>query len=161
MAARPPKGEVVRNPIAGTLLPVRAIYRRAVSRGEVAANPTTGLAVPASRGRRDRIAPPDECSRLLAALPQGDRALWACAMFGGLRRGELMALRIEDVELGAGVIHVRRGWDVVAGEIATKSGKDRRVPISAILRDYLDEHLLGSHGRMGSCSVLQRRARFP
>jgi integrase len=129
--------------IAGTILPVRAIYRRAVSRGEVATNPTTGLAVPAPRGRRDRIAPPDECSRLLAALPQGDRALWASAMFGGLRRGELMALRIEDVELGAGVIHVRRGWDVVAGEIATKSGKDRRVPISAILRDYLDEHLLG------------------
>jgi integrase len=64
-------------------------------------------------------------------------------MFGGLRRGELMALRIEDVELGAGVVHVRRGWDVVAGEIATKSGKDRRVPISAMLRDYLDEHLLG------------------
>jgi len=40
------------------------------------------------------------------------------------------------------VIHVRRGWDVVAGEIATKSGKDRRVPIAAVLRDYLDEHLL-------------------
>jgi integrase len=129
--------------IAGTLLPVRAIYRRAVSRGEVAVNPTTGLEIPAARGKRDRIAPPDECSRLLAALPRGDRALWATAMFGGLRRGELMALRIEDVELGAGVIHVRRGWDVVAGEIATKSGKDRRVPISAILRDYLDEHLLG------------------
>ncbi len=129
--------------IAGTLLPVRAIYRRAVSRGEAAVNPTTGLDVPAPRGGRDRIAPPDECSRLLAALAQGDRALWATAMFGGLRRGELMALRVEDVELGAGVIHVRRGWDVVAGEIATKSGKDRRVPIAAILRDYLDEHLLG------------------
>jgi integrase len=41
------------------------------------------------------------------------------------------------------VIHVRRGWDVIEGEIATKSGKDRRVPISAMLRDYLDEQLLG------------------
>jgi integrase len=54
-----------------------------------------------------------------------------------------MALRVEDVDLGAGVIHVRRGWNVVAGEIATKSGRDRRVPIAAIPRDYLDEHLLG------------------
>jgi integrase len=129
--------------IAGTMLPMRAIYRRAVSRGDVTIKPTTGLEIPAARGGRDRIAPPDECAKLLAALPQGDRALWATAMFAGLRRGELMALRVEDVDLGAGVIHVRRGWDVVAGEIATKSGRDRRVPIAAILRDYLDEHLLG------------------
>ena len=129
--------------IAGTMLPMRAIYRRAVSRGDVSVNPTTGLEIPRARGGRDRIAPPDECARLLAALPQADRALWATAMFGGLRRGELMALRIEDVDLGAGLIHVRRGWDVVAGEIATKSGKDRRVPIPVALRDYLDEHLLG------------------
>jgi integrase len=108
----------------------------------VSINPTTGLEIPAARGGRDRIAPPEECAQLLSAL-QRDQALWATAMYGGLRRGELMALRIEDVDLGAGVIHVRRGWDVVEGEIATKTGKDRRVPIAAILRDYLDEHLLG------------------
>jgi integrase len=109
--------------VAGTMLPVRAIYRRALSRGEVAINPTTGLEMPAARGGRDRIASPDECANLLEALPRRDRALWASAMYGGLRRGELMALRIEDVDLGAGLIHVRRGWDVVEGEIATKSGK--------------------------------------
>lgn len=63
-------------------------------------------------------------------------------MYAGLRRGELMALRREDVDLAAGVIHVRRGWDAVEGEISTKSGKDRRVPIPTILLDHLDEHLL-------------------
>jgi integrase len=129
--------------ISVSLLPLRAIYRRAVNRSEITVNPTTGLEVPAQRGRRDRIASPDECRTLLAALPAGDRPLWATAMFGGLRRGELQALRIEDVDLAAGVIHVRRGWDAVEGEITTKSGKDRRVPIAAALRDYLDEHLLG------------------
>src|SRR5262249_22785585 len=126
-----------------TLLPLRAIYKQAMELGAVAVNPTAGLRMPAVRGGRDRIAPPDECSRLLAALPAGDPALWATAMYAGLRRGELMALRIEDVDLGAGVIHVRRGWDAVAGEIATKSGRDRKVPIAGALRDYLDEHLLG------------------
>jgi integrase len=64
-------------------------------------------------------------------------------MYAGLRRGELMALRREDVDLAAGVIHVRHGWDAVEGEISTKSGKDRRVPIPVILRGYLHEHLLG------------------
>jgi integrase len=129
--------------ISVALLPIRAVYRRAVTRGEVAINPTTGLELPAPRAGRDRIASPDECRRLLAALPAGDRPLWATAMFAGLRRGELQALRIEDIDLARGIIHVHRGWDHVEGEITTKSGKDRRVPIAVALRDYLDEHLLG------------------
>jgi integrase len=136
-------GEIKPSTVVVTLLPLRAIYKQAMELGMVAVNPTTGLKMPAVRGGRDRIATPDECSKLLAALPTRDRALWATAMFGGLRRGELMALRIEDVDLGAGVIHVRRGWDAWEGEIGTKSGKDRRVPIAAVLRDFLDEHLLG------------------
>ena len=130
--------------IGGTFLPLRAIYRRAVGRPEsgIMVNTTTGLELPKVRGGRDRIANADECSRLLAALPAGERVPWATAMYAGLRRGELQALRVEDIDLAAGVIHVRRGWDPKAGEITTKSGKDRRVPVIAILRDYLDEHLL-------------------
>ncbi len=60
-----------------------------------------------------------------------------------------MALRIEEVDLGAGVIHVRRGWDAKEGEIPTKSGNARRVPIPAVLRHYLDEHLLRLDGDQG------------
>ena len=58
-----------------------------MSRGEVDLNPTTGLELPAVRGKRDRIASPEEAARLIAALPASDRALWATAMYGGLRRG--------------------------------------------------------------------------
>jgi integrase len=70
-------------------------------------------------------------------------------MYAGLRRGELMALRLEDLDSAAGVIYVRHGWDAVAGQIPTKSGKDRRVPIPTILRGHLDEHLLGAAGKDG------------
>jgi integrase len=52
--------------------------------------------------------------------------LWATAFYGGLRRRELYALRAEDVDLAAGVIHVRRGWDAVEGEIEPKSTRSRR-----------------------------------
>jgi integrase len=132
------------------MLPVRAIYKRAVARGDVALNPTAGLEMPAVRGGRDRIATPEECVRLLDALStSSDRALWATAMYGGLRRGELMALRVEDIDLGAGVIHVRRGWDAIEGEIKTKSGRDRKVPIAGALRDFLDEHLLSLAWKQG------------
>jgi integrase len=128
--------------IGVTLLPLRGIYKRAVARGEIAVNPTAGLDMPAVRGGRDRIADPAECQVLLDALPERDRPVWATAMYAGLRRGELMALRIEDVDLAAGIIHVRRGWDAKEGEIETKGRNSRRVPVAAVLRDYLDEHLL-------------------
>lgn len=129
--------------IRNTLMPLRAIYRRAVSRSEIAVNPTSGLELPAVRGRRDRIASPSEACALLAALTREDRALWATALYGGLRRGELMALRWEDVDLAAGVIRVERAWDVKVGIIEPKSqAARRRVPIPAALRDHLLDHKL-------------------
>ncbi len=129
--------------IAGALLPLRAIYRRALSKGDVAVNPTTALELPRVRGGRDRIASPDEAERLLETLAPNDRPVWATALYAGLRRGELLALRIEDVDLANGVIHVRRGYDAKAGPILPKNGTGRRVPIAAVLRDYLDQHLVG------------------
>ncbi len=129
--------------IGVTMNLLRAVYRRALNREEVSINPTAGIEMPAVRRGRDRIATPGECVRLLRALPRGDRTLWATAMYADLRRGELMALRREDVDLAAGLIEVRRGWDVEEGEISTKNRKARKVPISATLRDYLDERMLG------------------
>jgi integrase len=126
-----------------TLLPVRAIYRHALERGEVVANPCDKLSMPRSDRRRDRIADPKEGADLIAAVPLEDRAIWATAMYAGLRRGELQALRDRDLELASGVIHVERGWDYKEGAIELKSNAGRRrVPIAAILRDHLLEHRL-------------------
>jgi len=133
-----------------TLMPLRAMYRRALARGEVAINPTTALELPAIRSRRDRIASPAEAQQLLDALAEDDRPLWATAFYGGLRRGELMALRWDDVELAAGLIRVQRGWDMVEGEIEPKSVTGRRtVPIPAALRGYLEaQWVRGGSGRL-------------
>jgi len=96
-----------------SLLPLRAMYRRALGRGVVVVNPITGVELPAVHGRRDRIADPVEAAALLAALPVDDRPVWATALYAGLRLGELKGLRWEDVDLAAGVLRVVRGWDVV------------------------------------------------
>jgi integrase len=42
------------------VLPLRTIFRRAVSRGELVVNPCDGLELAAVRGRRDRFADPTE-----------------------------------------------------------------------------------------------------
>jgi integrase len=135
--------------VVGTVMSLSVVYRRAVSRGEIAVNPTVGLEMPAVRSKRDRVASPEECALLLAALQERDRALWATAMYAGLRRGELTALRIEDVDLARGVIQVRRGWDIVEGEISTKSGRERKVPIASPLRRHLEPHLKRIHWDAG------------
>jgi hypothetical protein len=66
-----------------TLLPLRAIYRRAIDRGLVLVDPCSGLRLPAVRGRRDRIASPVEAETLIGAVPERDRAIWATAMYAG------------------------------------------------------------------------------
>jgi integrase len=129
--------------VRNTIVPLRAIFRRALSRGEVALNPTTAIELAAVRGRRDRIASPEEAAALIAALPEHDRATWACAFYAGLRLGELRALRVEDLDLDAGTITVAASWDQHAGPVSPKSRAGyRTVPIPAVLRRHLIEHLL-------------------
>jgi integrase len=132
--------------IDAALTPLRALYRRAVARGEARMNPTVGIEKPAVRCKEKRVVPHESAEAMIAALDPSERALWATALYAGLRRGELIGLRRQDIDLANGVIRVERGWDMVEDEaVAPKSrqGK-RRVPIHTILRDYLDQHLLSS-----------------
>lgn len=119
--------------VRNAVLPLRAIYRRAIARSEVHVNPTEGLSLPAVRGRRDRVARAAEARALIAAVPAEDRAVWASALYAGLRRGELQALRWQDVDSERGVICVERSWDPKAGgrakePLGPSAGAARRAP---------------------------------
>ena len=146
--------------VRNSVLPLRAIFRRAVSRSEVIQNPTLGLSLPAVRGSRDRVARPEEARVLIVAVPDGDRALWATALYAGLRRGELQALRWADVDLDAGLIRVERSWDPKAGPIEPKSrAGTRRVPLVKPLRIELAAHRLRQGGGGEEGLVLGRGER--
>jgi len=108
------------------------------------------------RGRRDRIASPAQAAALVAALPVAERALWATALYAGLRRGELRALRWNDVDFDAGVIRVERGWDddPKVGEIAVKSDAGRRaVPLIGVLRRIIATHKLATGRYIGHSDI--------
>ena len=125
------------------MLPVRAIYRRARDREQIAINPTRKLHLPAVRARRERTAAASEAAALLNALPTGERALWATAFYAGLRRGELRALDWADIDLERNLIHVHQSWDPQAGMIPPKSrAGTRQVPIPTVLRTHLLSHHL-------------------
>jgi integrase len=128
--------------IRNTINAARALYRHAMQHDLVTTDPTDGLALPAVRGRRDRVADPAEARALLAAVPDEDRPIWATAMHAGLRLGELQALGLEHIDIANGYIHVERSWDRKAGFVAPKSlpAGRRAVPITAALRPMLVEH---------------------
>lgn len=122
--------------------PLRAIFRHAIERDELAVNPCSGLRLPAVRSRRERFVSVVEAEALIMAVPEGERTIWATAMYAGLRLGELRALRVGDLDLAVGVIRVERGWDPAAGPIELKSRAGRRrVSIIPALRDHLTEHV--------------------
>jgi integrase len=137
--------------IRNTIMPLRAMYRRLVQRGLLAVNPTANLALPAVRGKRDHIVTPEQARDLLEALPEPQRPLWATALYAGLRRGELMALRFEDLDFDHGVIKVERSYDPRSHsfvEPKSRSGR-RTVPMASVLRQYLASAKLSRVDRTG------------
>jgi integrase len=137
--------------VRNIVMPLRVACRRAIRDGLIQTNPCDDLDLPAVRGKRDRIVPPDQAVAMLAAIPrEADRVLWATAFFAGLRRGELMGLDWSAVNLASGVIHVERAWDAknrVMVEPKSKAGI-RDVPLPPVLRDVLAEwkHATGGNG---------------
>lgn len=147
------------NTVSNVLNPIQTFYRWKIDRDELTYNPSARIDLPNDGpARPTRIATPAEAAALLAALPAEDRAVWATAFYAGLRRGELQALRVSDIELDANLIAVERGWDQVEGVIEPKSRAGwRSVPMLALLRDHLGDHLRAA-GRSGEDLIFGRTA---
>jgi integrase len=109
-------------------------------------NPAEGVRGP-DRGARKakQFLYPAEVERFVACegVPLEWRSLVAVAAYTGLRAGELRALRCEDVDLEAGVIHVHRATNRDTGaDKGTKSGVARRFAVEPqivpVLRALID-----------------------
>lgn len=117
---------------------VAALYRYATEQLRVYSGPNPGrlsmrVSVPE---RLPRFLEAPAVPALLAAVPDQWRGLFAVALYTGLRKGELFALRVADVDLGRGVLFVQGSYDG-----STKSGRPRAVPVPDELRPYLEREL--------------------
>jgi integrase len=132
-----------------------------------------------AQGEAPRFFEPDEVERLLEAARNParrypadhpsrlDPAIFELAVQTGMRRGELLALRVGDVELGPDpFVTVRRALS--AGESSTPKGRRvRRVPLTdravAVLeplvagREPVALVFAGPHGRQLDADALSRR----
>ncbi len=96
----------------------------------IAANPFVGLVVPkvadASRTADGwTVLDPDEQLTLLDLVTDEEYHFVAFALHTGLRLSEIINLKVEDIDLEAGIVTVRRS----KGGLRPKSGKVRRVPL--------------------------------
>lgn len=112
--------------------------------GHLERNPVEGVERPRSAADVNvRFLTRDELKRLLAAVPPGpvgemERALYATAAMTGLRQGELLALRWQDVDFTAGLVRVRRSY--TRGRFsAPKSVRSvRAVPLARSVAEALE-----------------------
>lgn len=116
-----------------------AIFNAAIRAGKVTvANPVTTTKTRKVKKAHLETLTLAEVRALLATVEDPTRAIYACALFTGMRRGEMWALRKDCVDLDAGVITVRASNE--RGQ--TKSGKVRLVPIHPELRPHLARIML-------------------
>jgi integrase len=134
--------------VSMTIGALQAVCHYELRRGRLSVNPADHLELPAIANNREHVVSPEHAAQLVAVLPERDKALWGTAMYGGLRRGELRALRASDADLSAGVLRVERSWDDKEGVGETKGRNKRLVPIPSVLARLLREHLLRT-GRRG------------
>jgi integrase len=145
IAAKRQEGKAVKSTLNYLTL-LHAMFAFAVRRGWCTRNPVALVEKP--RGGRNldiRFLEVDELESLLAATPTDargttERVLYLTAAMTGLRRGELLALRWQDIDWAAGVVRVRRNY--TRGQFGTPKSRrsSRAVPLAQRVRDELQLH---------------------
>ena len=125
---------------------LRQVLNQAVDDERIGRNPCRIRRAGAEHHEEQRFASMAELLDLTAATPARYRAMILTAGLAGLRQGELLALRRDDVDLEASVIHVRRkrqqldSGEIIEGPPKSEAGK-RTVALPEPLIESLRDHL--------------------
>ncbi|MGI5845353.1 MAG: tyrosine-type recombinase/integrase [Candidatus Xenobium sp.] len=113
---------------------LKRLFNLGIRDGLLERNPVTRLKMLTENNSRIRYLLDEEEERLRAVMSQEDWAIVGFALATGLRQGEMLSLRREDLDLRLGMITLRR----------SKHGEQRHVPMNQSARDAL-AIILGGH----------------
>lgn len=124
------------------------ILLMALDDGKLPRDPMSNVPRPKNDTEEKSWMAPDELSAFaaaLSALPPGGKPLCMALMaYLGLRRGEACALLVDDVDMDAGIVHVRHGIDERDGSVSdtkTRAGiRDLPMPsdLLAVISRWMD-----------------------
>lgn len=141
------RGTGSRTSIAQSYRFMRAVLNGAVREGAIAKNPCQVVGAGADRARERTVASPAEVANLVAVITPRYRAAVLLAAWCGLRRGEVLALHREDIDLVARTVTVRRNrvellesGKAFDGPPKTEAAR-RTVSIPPHVLPVLEEHL--------------------
>ena len=126
----------------------RMALDKAVADGLLLKNPDANCKAPATHPREMNVLTAEEIQRLLIqAKEDGCYELLLLELSTGLRRGEILALQWDDLDLKTGVLRVERQVQRIKGELVVSQPKTRAssrsvvlpVPIVNVLRRYREE----------------------
>jgi len=106
---------------------LKVIFSKAVEWGKFSGNPARNVKLFREERRRERFLSPEECQRLLSECASHLRPIVALALVTGMRRGEILSLEWEDVDLARGIVTVcaeksksRKARDIFVGTRLTE-----------------------------------------
>lgn len=120
---------------------IRRIFQMAVDDGLIARNPCLGIQVKVGEIEQKVLTNSEVEIFIREAKNCNHRffSIWFLALTTGCRSGELMALTWNDIDYDAKIISISKQWSSKAGYTATKTQKNRVVPISDDLLHFLKE----------------------
>ena len=116
----------------------------AVEAGYIPSNPAAGVKIPRERPREMRFLMAVEVEQLASVVPAQYSTLVFVLAYGGLRWGEVAALRRHRIDALAGRLQVAESLSDVGGELhfgTTKNHRGRVVTVPPFLKAKLNEHL--------------------
>lgn len=129
---------------------VSAVLAQAVNDGLIGRNPTDTVKVPKTRERDQRYLTAEQVTDLADAVDQrmgGGAQLVKLLAYGGLRWGEAVALRANNVDVLRRQVHVRESATLVNGTLvwgSPKSHRSRTIVMPAFLINEMAPTLSGS-----------------
>lgn len=120
---------------------IKRIFQLAVDHGKLDRNPANGMLVKVPEGEKKVLTNQEVETFLSEAKATNHRfyPIWVVALFTGMRSGELYALKWSDLDFDAKTIGVSKSWSSKNGMTSTKNQKNRVVPISEELLQFLRE----------------------
>ena len=138
---------MAKNTAANCLSVVRRIFVFSVARGYASANVARDIEVPRNLKKTERGLPEDDALREIRETGDTAAGLFLLfALYTGLRKGELLALTWEDVDMRARLIRVSKSVYYRGNSPALKSPKTEKGIRVVMIPDRLFKHLRPGSG---------------